>query len=264
MADRIDARTVVAALLGVAALAGLAWFARTVAPDLSVTVQSAVIGLLALLALTAAATLRYQQGLTYLFAAMFVGFAGYALSTHRVGYVGVVVAVLVTLGAVFGAVYLVVERQFKLRPREVAVVLVVVALVGGALVAADLRTDPVTYETDLHETAQVPGDSEMVESVVVGTATARNTFVFREQLAFPSARACVYNGTARASSPVLYGTNGSYFPASVGGNSEFGTEMTVLVSPDTSESTNGTVPVERAATCPETSDDARVVVVVSE
>jgi hypothetical protein len=251
-------------LAALAVAAGVGWFARAVGPDLSVTVQSALFGLGAALALVGAASLRYRDGLLFLYAALLTGFVGYGLSTHPVDAVGAVVAVVATVAALLGALYLVVERRFKLRRREAVVAAVVLLAAATGLVAADLGTDPLTYETTVHDSAQVPADPERSEPVVVGAASVENDFVFREQLTFPPARACISNGTASVYSPVLYGTNGSYFPASVGPNARLDTEMTVLVPRETAASMSGTVPVERADSCPDSSDEARIVVVFSD
>lgn len=251
-------------LAALAVAAGVGWFARAVGPDLSVSVQSTLFGLGAALALVGAASLRYRDGLLFLFAALLTGFTGYALSTHAVDAVGAVAAVVATVAVLLGAVYVVVERRFRLRRREAVAAAVVLTAVAVGLVGADLGTDPLTYETTVHDTAQVPAEPEGTEPVVVGAASVENSFVFREQLRFPSARACVFNGTASVNSPVLYGTNGSYFPASVGPNGRLETEMTVLVPQETAASMGGTVPVERAESCPDASDEARIVVVFSD
>lgn len=107
-------------------------------------------------------------------------------------------------------------------------------------------------------------DTEQIEPVVVGAATAENAFVLREQVDFPAARACVDTGTNRTNTPVLYRTGSSYFPGSVGGNGELTAELTVMLEPETANALNGTVPVERAPSCPEGPDAERITVVVNE
>jgi hypothetical protein len=252
-----------AALLVVVAVAV---FARRVGPDLSVTVQSALFALAATLALVGAATTRFRQGLLFLYAALVAGATGYAASTHSFGAVGTFAFVALALVALLGAVYVVEERRYRLRRGEAVATVVVVAVAGGALVAADLGTSPLSYETTVHGSAELPETTESDGStpVVVGSATVDNDFGYREQVSFPAARACVFDGTNRTDTPVLYGTNGSYFPSSVGGNGRLRTDMTVLAPQAVAASLNATVPVERAEDCPTESGRERIVVVVGE
>ncbi|WP_436928494.1 hypothetical protein [Halosimplex halobium] len=264
MSDRTLGRRAGELVAAVVVVAAVAVFARRVGPDLSVTVQSALFGLGATLAVVGAAATRFRQGLLFLYAALLAGAVGYAASTHSLRTAGTFAAVGLALVALFGAVYVVEERRYRLRRGEAVAAVVVVAVAGGALVAADLGTSPLTYETTVHDAAEMPADPEQSTAVVVGAATVDNDFVYREQVSFPAARACVFNGTARADVPVLYRAGGSYFPSSVGGNGLIRADMTVLPSQATVESLSATVPVERAEKCPAASDRERIVVVVDE
>jgi len=261
MSERALGRRIGELVAAIAAVAAVTVFARRVGPDLSVTVQSALFALAATLALVGAATTRFRQGSLFLYAALVAGATGYAASTHNFGAAGTFAFVALALVALLGAVYVVEERRYRLRRGEAVAAVVVVALAGGALVAADLGTSPLSYETSVHGSAELPADLEQSAAVVVGSATVDNDFVYREQVSFPAARACVFNGTTRTDAPVLYGTNGSYFPSSVGGNGRLRVDMTVLAPQAVVESLDAPVPVERADDCPAESDRERVVVV---
>ncbi|QLH80351.1 hypothetical protein [Halosimplex pelagicum] len=264
MSERALVRRVGGLVAALVVVAGVAVFARRVGPDLSVTVQSALFALAAALALVGAAATQFRQGLLLLYAALVAGAAGYTASTHSFGAAGTFAFVALALVALLVAVYLVEERRFRLRRGEAVAAVVVVALAGGALVATDLGTSPLSYETTVHGSAEMPANPEQSTAVVVGSATVDNGFVYREQVSLPAARACVFNGTTRTDTAVLYGSNGSYYPSSVGGNGRLRTDMTVLPSRTTVESLNATVPVERADDCPAESERERIVVVVDE
>jgi len=261
MSDRPLGRRAGELVAAAAVVAAVAAFAWRVGPDLSVTVQSAVFALVATLALAGAAATRFRQGLLFLFGTLAVGAVGYGASTHPLGTVRSLAAVLATLAVVFGALYVVEERRYGLRRWEALAVVVVVVAAGGALVAADLGTSPLSYETTVDDSATIPDDTEGNVPVVVGTATVENGFVYREQIRFPAARACIFNGTARTNVAVLYEQGGSYFPRSVGGDERLRANMTLLTTPSVAGSLNRTVPVERADTCPEESERERIVVV---
>lgn len=261
MSDLVKGRTVGVAGGAISVLVALAWFVRTVAPTLSLTVQSALLGLGAVLSLVGAGTTRWSEGLTYLTIPLFVGAAAYAASTHPLGADGTVALALVSMTVALVVVYLHQQHLLALRPREAAALVLIVALVGGGLVGADLRADPVSYETSVASETQVPADPAGTEPLTVGTATATNPSPFREQVSFPPARACLFNGTARVSSPVLYRADGEYYPRSVGGSGTTDARMTVLATAGTLDPMNRTVPVERAERCPERSERQRVVVV---
>lgn len=264
MSDRFDARTIPRAVGAVAALAALAWFVRTIAPTLSLTVQSALLFLGAVLTLVGAGTTRWSEGLTYLTILVFAGAAAYGASTHPLGADGTVGLALGTMAVALVIVYLHQQHLLAFRPREAAALVLVVALVGGGLVGADLRADAVRYETTVASETQVPADPAGTEPLTVGTATATNPSPFREQVSFPPARACLFNGTARVTSPVLYRADGEYYPRSVGGSGTIEAQLTVLTTAAIVDSMNRTVPVERAEACPESSDRQRVVVVTNE
>ncbi|QPV61272.1 hypothetical protein I7X12_10870 [Halosimplex litoreum] len=266
MSDRTLGRRVGELVAALAAAAAVAVFARRVGPDLSVTVQSALFALAAALALVGAATTRFRQGLIFLYAALVAGATGYAASTHSFGGAGTFAFVVLALVALLGAVYVVEERRYGLRRGEAVAVVVVVAVAGGALVAADLGTSPLSYETTVHASAELPETTEGdgPTPVVVGSATVDNDFRYREQISFPPARACVFDGTNRTDTPVLYGTDGSYFPSSVGGNGRLRANVTILAPQAVVESLSAPVPVERADDCPAESERERIVVVVAE
>jgi len=242
----------------------VAVFAQRVGTTLSMTVVAALFGQGALVALVVAATGRYRQGLVFLFAALALAATGTTAATHPLGAVGTLAAVGATLVVMGLGVYAVEERRYKLRRREAVAVAVVVAVASGALVATDLGTSPLTYETTVADSATIPEDPSDSTSVVVGSATVENDFVYREPVSFPPARACVFNGTTRTDVAVLYGVDGSYFPSNVGGGQQLRANMTLLLPPDVVASLNRTVPVERADTCPAESDRERILVVVDE
>lgn len=263
MSGRFDTRSVSEAVGVLAALVALACFARTVAPTLSLTVQSALLGLAGVVTLVGAGTTGWGEGLTYLAILLFVGGAAYGASTHPIGADGTVALALGTMAVALVVVFLHQGHLLALRPREAVAVLLILALVGGGLVGADLRADPVNYEIRTPSETQVPADPAATEALAVGTATATNPSPFREQVAFPPARACLFNGTARVTSPVLYMTDGEYYPRGIGGSGTIEARMTVFATAATVESMNRTVPVERRQSCPERSGRQRIVVVVT-
>ncbi|MFB6139064.1 MAG: hypothetical protein ABEJ26_01355 [Halosimplex sp.] len=260
MSDRTTERALPRAVAVAAVVGAFAWVGWAVAPRLSLTGQATLLLVGAVLSLVGAATFR-RDGPAYLAVLALVAVAGFVLTTHGFGPVTAFGFLLGTLAVVLAVAYLHQQRRLDLRPREAVAVVVVAALVGGAVVGADLRYGEVSYETTIHETADLPGESGATEPVVVGTATARNSFVFRERVSFPSAVACVYADENATSSPVLYGDGGDYFPASVGGRGTLRTEMTVLVPPWAVDALDRRVPVERATACPDSSDRQRIVVV---
>ena len=264
MSDRSPGRRAGELIAAAVVVAAVVVFARRVGTTLSMTVLAALFGQGALVALVVAATGRYREGLVFLFAVLAIAAVGLAAATHPLGAVGTIAAVAATLVVMALGVYAVEERRYKLRRREAIAAGLVVAVAAGALVATDLGTSPLDYETDVADSATVPEDPSESTSVVVGSATVENDFVYREPVSFPSAGACVFNGTARTDAGVLYGVDGSYFPSNVGGGQQLRANMTLLLPPDVVASLNRTVPVERADTCPAESDRERIVVVVDE
>jgi len=254
----------VGVIFGVAALV---YFARDLVFDLSLTVK-ALLFLVGFLALFVAASAVQRAGLDavlyVLSAATYVAFVAYTLGRFDFGDTGVFVA-LAASSALFVALgYLHRERGLRTDAgtarRAVAILLVSATL----LVAVDLAVGGLVYTAAVADETAVDDR----QGVALGTVTAENGFVFRETTDFPRATACVYTDERR-DQPVEYRGDADYWstPDSVGGGGTAEVELwTWLTDEERTAVGNGTIPVERADSCPAESavTEPKIVVVFAE
>ncbi|WP_089812886.1 hypothetical protein [Halomicrobium zhouii] len=140
-----------------------------------------------------------------------------------------------------------------------------VLLVAVSFVGADLQYGEVTYDVELRDevtvTVATQEDDPLGQQVVLGTATATNTFAFREPVAFPDLRVCVYSPGRMADRGVFYDDGSSPFHRSVGGYGTLTTNVTIGLSGEEATVLRGTLPVERAESCPSEREEPGLVVV---
>ncbi|WP_121820271.1 hypothetical protein [Halostella salina] len=267
MKFEFDGSKVLYAVGVVFGVAALVYFARDLVFDLSLTVKAALF-LVGFLALFVAATAVRRAGLDavlyVLSAATYVAFVAYLLSRFEFGESGVFVALAASSALFVGLGYLHRERGLRTDTgtarRAVAVLLAVAAL----LVAVDLAVGGLVYTATVADEAVVDDR----QGVALGTVTAENGFVFRETADFPRATACVYTDERR-DRPVEYRDDGDYWstPDSVGGGGTAEVELWTWLSDEERAAVgNGTIPVERADSCPAESavSEPRIVVVFAE
>ncbi len=254
----------VGVLFGIAAVA---YFARDIVFELSITVRALLL-LLAFIVLLVAALAAARKTFVFVFAvlaaAAYLAFVVYTLSRFDVGANGTFLVLLVSAGLFLGLGYLVRERNFNPSPTSarfavVAVILVAVALVGGDAVASE-----VTYEIGLDEQASVGDRGE----VVVGTVTIENQFVFREPIDRPQALACIYvpamDEYDMRPQPVNYRVGDDRVPDSIAGAGTMTATMTVRLTDEEAATIDGPLPIERAEECPDAADTPRIVVVIGD
>ncbi|WP_135821562.1 hypothetical protein [Halostella litorea] len=264
MRFEFDSSKVLYAVGIVFGVAALAYFARDLVFDLSLTVK-ALLFLFGFLALFAAASAVRRAGLDavlyVLSAAAYVAFVAYTLGRFDFGDTGVFVA-LAASSALFVALgYLHRERGLRIEAGTARTVVAAVVVVAVVLVAVDLAVGGVVYSAAVADEAAVDDR----DGVMLGTVTAENRFVFRETTDFPRATACVY-APDRQDRPVELRSGADYWgtPDSVGGGGSAEVELwTWLGEEERAAVGNGTIPVERADSCPPESSvsEPRIVVV---
>lgn len=251
----------VGVLFGVGALI---YFARDLVFDLSLTVKAALL-LVLFVALFVAASAVRRAGLDavlyVLSAATYVAFVGYVVSRFDVGDTGIFLALAASSVLFVGLGYLHRERGLRVEAGTATRVAVALFVVAAVFVAADLLVGGVAYSFTAAESADA-GDHE----VRVGTVAAENEFVFRESTDFPETTACVYAPDRRDRS-VDYRRSAENWrvPDSVGAGETVTAEAWIwLETEERAAVDNGTIPVERAESCPESTDEPRIVVVVED
>lgn len=158
--------------------------------------------------------------------------------------------VLGTLVGVSALAYYVQNGQLAMGKRTAASAALVVVLLCVAVVGIDLLAGGVTYSATLEETVTFGNGSMNVISVQAGTATATNTYLFREPVDFPDTRACIYTGGQRQDLGIIYKRSGEEVPPSIAGGGQVETWMDLRVKPETANAVSGPIPIERARTCP--------------
>lgn len=247
---------------GVLALGAGYLFFRNVFFSLSITVRAGLVLAVALLMLCWAAGPGPSRELPVLcmFTAIVVLLA-YSVVQFRLPaslLLGLVPALVV--GMVVLA-YLVQEGWLAVGRSTAAYTALAIVLVSAAFVGIDLQIGGVEYTATLEDPVTLGDDSEGWVQVELGTATARNTFVFREPVSFPDSQACIYTGVERRDNGVFYRANGAIFHESVAGNGQLETRMTLQVPPEVARAVSDPLPVEHAETCPPADDGPPRIVV---
>lgn len=254
----------VGVLFGVAAVA---YFARDIVFELSITVRALLL-LLAFIVLLVAALSAARKTFVLVFAvlaaAAYLAFVAYTLSRFDVGADGTFLVLLVSAGLFLGLGYLVRERDFSPSSTTARYAAVAVILVAAALVGADIVASEVTYNIAVEDEAVV-GDRGQV---VLGTLTMENQFVFREPIDRPQALACIYVPAMDESDmrphPVEYRVGEDRVPDTIPGAGTITATMTVRLTDEEAATIDGPMPIERAEECPEASDEPRIVVVTGD
>lgn len=249
------------ALLGAAGAVGMFTFA-----DLSITGRAILLGLVLAVFLVAGATIPNSPTLGMAMATSYFALMAYVLLSFDLRQTVIAVGAPLSLFALIALAYLFHNRRVKLTPRSARYALVGIVLVGALAVGADVRYGDVEYDVALADDVDVdaPADVSANEShpVSIGVVTATNTGPFREELDFPEVRACAYTPDERFGHYVDVQA-GSWTRADrIDGGETMAVNMTVLIVPEERSQLNGTVPVERASECPETSDEPKIVAVV--
>lgn len=268
MRSSLDRTTALYAVGGLAGLAVLAWFVRDVFFDLSLTGRAVLLGLAVVVFLVGAGVNLWKEafGLAAVTALFFS--AGYVVLAFDVGMGTGAMVVLGSFWLAIGLAYLLHEGWLALSAVEARYALLVVLLVAVAFVGADLQYSEVVYDVELRDEVTVTvanyGDDPLGQQVVLGTATATNTFAFREPVAFPDLRVCVYSPGRMADRGVFYDDGSSPFLRSVGGYGTLTTNVTIGLTGEEATVLRGTLPVERADSCPDERDEPGIVVAVPE
>lgn len=264
----VGSRPLGPAVVAVAGLAGLLYLFRYLPESVSVTSRGLV--LLAAFLLLLLVELRTGWHLPLVVMASYLVFVGYVLSAFGLGYLALGVGALAGLYVLLPLAYALHDRRMQPSPRTAKLVAVALFIFLAAVVAVDLQAGDVTHELELRDQVTLPetlvGEDEESQEVTVGTATSSNTFFFHERANFPTVRVCVYTPERlRGHSPTFVGSAGGM---SITGYSvvppagSVSADVTVGLSADEVAAIDGPLPVERAATCPEESDEEKIVVTV--
>jgi len=250
---------------GVAALAGVALYVQFVFFELSVTGRAVTFAAATVVALVLAATLPVREGAGLLAAlglVLFVGYTGIAFELSPQ------VAAVLVVGALAALILLIVSiqnRRLAMGPRTGAAVLLVALAALGGVAAADMQPNELRYSVSVaDEVTNASTDAESTQEVTMGAVTARNAGeYFRERADYPDARACVYTGSGDPTERGIgYSYDSGFSYDTVGPGSTTTAEMTLLLGPAEVATVDGAIPVERAASCPESASSPRIVVVV--
>lgn len=264
MRSSLDRTSALYAVGGLAGLALLAWFVREAFFDLSLTVRALLLFSLFLAFLVGAAAHPWQEafGLAAVTALFFS--AGYAVFAFEVGMGTGAIVVLGSFWLAIGLAYLLHENRLALSPSSARYALFGVLLVSVPFVGVDLQYGDVVYDVELREEATVTVEDEadpLGQPVVLGTATATNTFAFREPVDFPDLRVCTYAPKRLADRDVFYHEGSLPLHRSVGGHGTVTTNVTIGLSGEEAAAVNGSLPVQRAESCPDTREEPGIVVV---
>ncbi|MCU4802178.1 hypothetical protein OB920_17520 [Halobacteria archaeon HArc-gm2] len=269
MGPSLDRTAALYAVVGLAGLAVVAWFLRNVFFDLSLTGRAVLLGLTFVAFLVGAGFHPWQEGFGLLAVTFFFFSVVYGSLAYDVGRGTAAILLFGSMWVAIGLAYLLHEGWLALSAAEARYALLGVLLVSVSFVGADLQYGEVDYDVELREEVTVTvavedGTDPLAQQVVLGTATATNTFAFREPVAFPDLRVCVYSPARMADRGVFYDDGSSPFSRSVGGHGTLTTNVTIGLSSEEATVVNGTLPVERAESCPGERDEPGIVVVVPE
>lgn len=254
----------VGVLFGVAAVA---YFARDLVFELSITVRALLL-LLAFVVLLVAALAATRSAFVLVFAvlsaAAYLAFLAYALSRFDVGADGTFLALFVSAGLFLALGYLVRERDVRPSTTTARYAAVVVLVLAAVLVGADVAASEVTYAVDLSDEAAVDERGR----VVLGAVTVENRFVFREPVDVPQAFACIYVPAMAEYDmrphPVEYRVGEGRVPDSVAGTGTLSVTMMVRLTDEEAATVDGPLPVELADACPDAGEAPRIVVVMGD
>lgn len=255
---------VVGVVFGIAAVL---YFARDIVFDLSITVRALLLLLAFVIFLVAAVGSERTAVVlvsSVLSAAAYLAFLGYTLSRFDVGADGTFLALLVSAALFLGLGYLVRERRISPSPRITRYAVAGVLLVAVLMVGVDVIVSDVGYDVTIEDEGVVDDGGE----VVVGTLTVDNQFVLREPIDVPEAFACLFvpgmDEYDMRPQPVQYRVGEDRVPDSVPGSSTITARMTVRLTDEEASAVDGRIPIERADTCPDESENPRIVVVMGD
>lgn len=254
----------VGVLFGVAAVA---YFARDIVFELSITVRALLLLLTFVVLLVAALTAARKTFVlvfAVLSAAAYLAFVAYTLSRFDVGANGTFSVLLVSAGLFLALGYLVRERNLTPSATSARYAAVAVVIVAVALIGADVAASEVTYEVGVEDEAVV-GDRGQV---VLGSITVENRFVFREPFDLPQSYACIYVPAMEAYDmrphPIQYRVGEERLPNSIPGTGTLTVTMAVRLTDEEAATIDGPLPIEHAEECPEAGDGPRIVVVTGD
>lgn len=263
----VDPAKVLYAVGVVFGIAAVLYFARDIVFDLSITVRALLL-LLAFVVFLVAAVGSDRTSVvlvsSVLSAAAYLAFLGYTLSRFDVGADGTFLALLVSAALFLGLGYLVRERRIFPSPRTARYAVVGVLLVAVLMVGVDLIVSDVGYDVTIEDEGVVDDGGE----VVVGTLTVDNQFVFREPIDVPEAFACLFvpgmDEYEMRPQPIQYRVGEDRVPDSVPGGTTITARMTVRLADEEASTVDGPIPIERVDTCPDESENPRIVVVMGD
>lgn len=260
--DRVTILYVVGILLGVAATV---YFGFQLLEDLSPVTTSVLLllGFVALLLLAIAISIERLDLVLYALAAGFyLVFVAYLLSTFDVGSAGTFLLLAASSLLFIGLGYLASRGRLALTRRQARLGVAVVVVLGVGLVGIDLIGPQPTESTEFESEVDIP---PLRESVVVGTVTVENEFVFPREVEPTRFYACTYT-PERIVQSLQYRPSTRNELLGGGAIQRFDLLLFGHVFYDGEDRRGGlrdvdTIPVERAETCPESVDSPRIVVV---
>ena len=273
MAPSLDSETLLY-VLGVAfALGTLAFFASSVAFDLSITVTAALLLVTFVAFLIAGIAVDRPPLDTIAFAVSgvaYVVFLGYVVSRYRPDPVTVFVLLAASAGLFVGLGYALQENRLAIDRRTARFALLGLAAVGVLLVGAD-SIGAVEYTVDLddefvlNETFE-PDDEEVVFAEQrIGRLTIENPTLFTREVDFPSLSSClvgVENRQFRGGVYLDYEPRSYQLPDRLSRNEETTTEIYASVElPANATAPGQPIPIERADSCTVTRSEPTLIVV---
>ncbi|TQQ78873.1 hypothetical protein [Halonotius roseus] len=275
MAPSLDSETLLY-VLGVAfALGTLAFFASSVAFDLSITVTAALLLVTFVVFLIAGIAVDRPPLDTIAFAVSgvaYVVFLGYVVSRYRPDPVTVFVLLAASAGLFVGLGYALQENRLTIDRRTARIALLGLAAVGVLLVGAD-SIGEVEYTTDLDdelvpEETTATGDGTVVfNEQRVGTLSIENPTLFTRAVEPPSLDGCLAGvETDRVDGVGFYYEPRSYqLPDRLGRSEETTAEIYVSVAlPENVTAPGEPIPIERAESCGVTRSEPTLIVVNDE
>lgn len=264
MASWLDRRRLLF-LAGAVLVLGLGYlFVQYVFFTLSITIRAVLILGFALVCLTwTAAPGRGHELPAFAGVAALIGLLFYATFQFPIPPGQLLLFILGTVVGVPVILYYVQSGRLALSRKMAASVAFGIVLLSAAVVGVDLQYGDVEYTATLDDSVTLGNDSENVTTVQIGNATATNTFLFREPVDFPDTRACIYTGEDRRELGVFYNRDGEIFHVSVAPSGRLETKMNLRVQPNTTTAVAGSIPIERAETCPPAEEGPPRVVLAS-
>lgn len=263
----------VGAVLGVATIV---YFSAEIIVELSPTLKAAILFLGFFFFLAAA---QYSESdllglvLYVLAAGSYVVFLGYTVLRFSLGENGVFLLLGVSSALFIGLGYALHEKELGLERRQALGVMAAVVLVAVAATGFDVLGPQPTVDSEFRDSVSLQDVDSPGDRVVVGTVTARNSFVLSRTAELPGLHACLL--PVREIQPLSYRGEGGVVSTSMllGGGEERSFEVSLQATAFFNRSARppeiddryrnlSSLPVEREDECPRSdTGDPRIVVV---